>query len=288
MTEPDKIVDRVLEVLRELPDRLILGSHLGLQIKTHFPDFNPSAYGCRNLRQFLQLHVPQILETGRSGQDVQYSLRPASSSVEAIPVEDVAGAATTETRSTSPTPPVRHDLWKTFVSPIGHYQMYVEPKQHRFQILRQGEPAPPAPWVHVPPCPAKVHVGIAREFLQRLSDPALRSRLEGALGSGIWWVEFLRISRLEGLDKDWIKFRRARLSEEFERALLAIGVPVSAAAGAWSPSTLRTPRPMTGAGLLPDEQLRKALQRVVGRLSQEELRRIWLPVGIVIDEVQSR
>jgi hypothetical protein len=283
VTESAKIADRVLAIFRELPNRPILGSILGLQIKTHFPDFDPAAYGCRNLRHFLQLHLSQIEETGRRGQDVEYALKPAGSTVQPSPVYDAAEAPKAGT-TVAPTPPIRHDLWKTFVSPSGAYQMYVDPNQHNFQILRRGETAPLAPWVKVSPCPEEVHIDIAREFLQHVSDPEHRRELESVLGSGIWWVEFLRITRLRGLDKDWVKFRRLRLSQELERTLSAIGVPFSAAAEAWPRATLRTPMRMP----LPDEQMRSALQRAVGRLSQEELRRIWLPVGIVIDELHNR
>lgn len=289
MTEPTTIADRVLAVFRELPNRPILGSSLGLQIKTHFPDFNPLVYNCRNLRQFLQLHVPEIGETGRKGQDVEYALKPAGSFVEASPL--ICATAETpkaETWSSIPTQPIRHDLWKTFVSPTGAYQIYVDPSQHTFQVLRRAEPAPPVPWVRVPPCPAEVHISIAREFLKQVSDPEHRRELESVLVSGSWWDEFLRTTRLRGLDKDWIRYRRTRLSQEFERTLSAIGVPVSAAAEPWSPRTPRTSTRMLGPASLPDEQLRSALQRVVGRLSQEELRRIWLPVGIVVDEFQNK
>jgi hypothetical protein len=286
MTEPTEVSKRILATFGELPNRSILGSHLGLQIKRFFPDFAPAAYGCRNMRDFLHHHVPQVVENGRSGQDVVYSLKTAqaenSSEEPQVLLERqeqvLAGYA-------PPRRPIRHDLWKTFVSPNTAYRIFVDPTTSTFKVLGRGEPSPSSPWAHVESCPADVHIAIAKAFTSNVFDPTHKRELDSALGSHVWWVTFLDVARRAGLDRDWITFRRDRLAKEFERVLSLVNVPLSAA----QESGMPTSKPALAAtSVSRSEALRNVVLRVVGRLSQEELRSIWLPAGLVVDEVRGK
>ena len=52
----------------------MLGVRLGASLRAYFPNFNPYAYQCRNLRQFIASYVPAVSEKGRSGADLVYGI----------------------------------------------------------------------------------------------------------------------------------------------------------------------------------------------------------------------
>ncbi len=291
MTEAREVAQRILAIFQEFPDRPILGSHLGLQIKRYFPQFDPLTYGCRNTRHFLQSYVSEVAEIGRRGQDVEYSLQRTGSLFEEPRPRVLFHTPTPEGRPNEITPPpmpIRHDLWKTFVTPNGPYRMYVNPKESTFQVLTQRENPPSGPWVSIPPCPADVHMTIAKDFASCVSDVEKRHQLEAVVGSNSWWFRFLQVARDNGLDKEWITFRRRRLVEEFERAISSFGVPLSAAVGLTFSSFGRPSKTFPGRTVeVSHEKLRRVVVRVVGLLSRDELNRIWLPAGLVVEATQN-
>ena len=70
----DTIADKILRVISNARYRQIPGSDLSLAIRLDFPEFDPTLYGTRNLRHFIERFVSRVVPVGRSGMDYIYRL----------------------------------------------------------------------------------------------------------------------------------------------------------------------------------------------------------------------
>jgi len=287
MGDTGRVTSALVSILQNSPTRKLLGAELSLLLKQREPDFNPFAYGCTNLRQFIRTNVKEVFEAGRSGGDVMYSLLPAQPpTTSTLPQQ--ASTSFPVAAATDPQAgfPVDSHVWKTFVSPSGPYRLFLNPQTGEFQVLSAYQASPVAPWVQVPPCSPETHLQIAKEFIGGLSHEATKQTLLHALDYPTWWTAFFATTRNMGMDSQWVSYRRQRLWQEFKRAIEAVGATTTPL----SPPNVIVPefsRMRQSAKRQDDSLIRRVAMGAVRRLPVSELRKISLPLGYIIDEIES-
>jgi hypothetical protein len=189
----------------------------------------------------------------------------------------------------SPRPPSRRliiptSVWKTFTSPNGFYRVFANRESGDFRVLRTQEDPLGAPWVQIQPCSAAVHLQIAKEFTDNLTNEATKAELSKVLGLDSWWTHFFFATRRLNIESLWSSYRRRRLHAEFVQQLNSLAVPLPL-----SDSPIATPAPSTTDAVLPQteegSELRKIATGVIRRLPASRLREVWLPLGYVLDEI---
>jgi hypothetical protein len=176
-------------------------------------------------------------------------------------------------------------VWKTFVSPSGFYGLYADPKTGELRVVSRTDQAPDAPWVSVPSASAEDHLEIVKDFVSKLQEPA-HTVLSESLKRPRWWFGFQDETQRVGVAEQWLKFRHEKLHEKLQARLQNLGVPQP------SPSP-RYARQDPGGGLLVKSRtgdvafLRKLAMTAVTKMSEDELRSLKIPLGYVIDELQS-
>ena len=241
-----------------LPDR-ISGSNLGALIRVQFPDFQPTNYGCRNLREFIANFLPGIVEVGRSGMDCLYSRTP----LVPLPPHDAVSAANSAFPSLGAKSPVA--IWKTFASPRTSYRLYGNAKTGELRVLFGGPANLDEPWKLIPSCTAEKHVEIARDFVKSIKDGNQAERLGACIGQPDWWLDFYRRTTELGVVEQWSSFRRGRFLESWK---LLYEVPACQRL-IYRDSRLRRTGQLHDGALLP-----RRLYRMIQRTDFEESLRL--------------
>jgi len=274
----------ISRLVQNSPNQKLPGSALAVLLKRGYPDFRPEDFGCRNLREFIGKYAKEVFEDGRNGGDIRYSaaLLPA---IGEVPSRQQEFRAISSVPTVSRRLSVETAVWKTFVSPTAPYRIYANRESGEFRVMHAQEPAPIGAWIQVPSCPPETHVQIAKEFVDGLADESAKNQLTKILGLDSWWSHFFFSARNFGVERQWSAFRRRRLHAELEQALKSLGVPLpfshqaTASAGSVAASTLLTTEPQT------ESKVRRIAAAVIRRLSDSELREVWLPLGHVLDEL---
>lgn len=263
------------------PGQLILGAQLGGLLRAECPNFSPSQFQARNLRQFIRTYVPEIVERGRSGPDYYYGLPSA---------EGVFPSAL-ESRSISVKPPQPTFDWKAFSNPSYPFVLAANRSSGEFQTRTQNAVVA-EPWVTVPKPTTDDHLQIARDFVQTLADPS-RTALTEILARPIWYTSFSAAARQYGVGSSWASFRISRLREFLDRALVSLGIPRLTE----RPSATSLPRAYANRLPTPpnprldppkssrETALRKLVQLVVAEMPISDLRELALPIGKVMDHI---
>ena len=124
------------------------------------------------------------------------------------------------------------------------------------------------------------------EQLEELGD-FLRGALLGGCGPS---SSFLEAVRQKGLASEWNKFRTDRIRNLFDVALTAKTIPLSAkralvvgTAGA-PPKTMHQP---SAAQQTESIRFREIILAAVHKMSDEELRKLAIPVGYIADSFEA-
>jgi len=286
MADPTVIGADISRLVQNSPNHKLPGSALAVLLKRGYPDFRPEDFGCRNLREFIRTYAKEVFEDGKNGGDIRYS----------VPSIGETTSRQDEFRTISSLPSVSRKLfvetavWKTFVSPTAPYRIYANRESAgEFRVMHAHESAPAGAWIVVPACPPETHVQIAKEFIEGLADESIKDQLTKILGLDCWWNHFYFSAKNFGVERQWSAFRRRRLHAEFEKALKSLGIPLPLA---HQPIPLILP---VAAPALPlraepetDSRVRRVAAAVLRRLSDAELREVWLPLGAVLDELGER
>ncbi len=258
----------------------MLGVHLGSALRGTFRDFQPFHYRCRNLREFIRVHVPAVAEKGRSGQDVIYTI------VSAEKAENAAKPPSSPTTPTSDRLPTQGGYdWKAYSNP--GYPFVIGANRHSgvLRTFPQGS-VPPEPWVIIPKPTSEIHIEIAREFVSTLSEPC-RANLEAVLRDPKWYVRFSATALRNGCSREWQAFRRDKLIERFESSLRELSISTTAGVLRHSPVPMKRlsvhamaePAPPIGE----EARFRDLVRKVILELPLDDLRSLKLPVGVVFD-----
>lgn len=273
--------------------RPIKGNQLSVVVKTHFPDFDPERFQCRNLREFIRRYAADdVMEIGRAGMDIVYGLRSVG---QQQPLFEPAVADTTKTSDQS-TPLgqllANPRIWKTFASPDTAFRLFLATHTKQVTVLRPGYTPDPS-WVEIPHISAQALLQIAKDFISDLPE-FQRAPLTTALDQPRWWIGFYDLVRTLGLKMRWIYFRRRRIAQEFERAMpemppdLTPPVQPELKPQEAEKPELAIQSMAVQSGALPVSPLKRVAADVVQRMTDSELRALTLPLGYVVDALTTR
>lgn len=263
------------------PDAGLQGSRAGLVLRRVDPSFNPRDYGVKSLTEFIDRYAPQVVRLRRDP-DWVYGLKDWSA-------PDIGAV----------------DLWRVWTSPSSRAKLLIDESGGGVQAAPKDEPNPPARLVLLP-AEAEVHRRIARTFADSLpdvSEPVRESLRQITEQTSVdWWRtwsrELQRISNEVGTK--WRRYRAAALATELRARLEAALQPSAATAAFRTIAGKRRDLALDGAASSTPTQnekhaapaqlasvqassLAELVTRVVRRMSTDELRRLSLPVGLVID-----
>ena len=283
--EAAEIAQYLTESVKSSPTKTLTGGQLSLLIKVRYLDFDPIQYQAKNLRAFVQEHVPELRIVGKAGMDIRYGLESTPQEglqqSESVPV--VHGA--------EPLAPLRVLLstprvWKTFVSPTSPFRVSVQPTTGQIRVVHVTERTP-EDWRTIEPISANVLLEVARDFVSEL--PQLQQdALAETLNRPKWWLPFFDVLRTLSLKSRWIVFRRRSIVEEFERAMGKLERPMDLEQHATPvveprPAPAGTPPPVTVDSKLRSSVARRLALKAVEKMSDSELRSLNLPLGYIID-----
>jgi len=280
MTESIMVVDFLVRSLQQVAPRPLKGSELAVLVKAAHPEFSVEAFGCRTLREFIRRHASDIVETGRAGMDVRYSLRETETKVEgraSAPSVGLAGRALDQLVKDP-------RAWKTFTSPDSPFRLYLTDQGIVRSMHSNSRPLPE--WREIQRMSPEVLLQIGKDFTTDL-DEIQKSVLVPTFQEPKWWFPFFDRLQSLGLKYKWVEFRRKRIRGEFEKRIQEIG-------------TLALPEPQQAALALPPHaaaastqtqselSIRKIAADVVQRMTESELRSLNLPLGYVVDSLTTR
>ena len=278
MTESAVVVDFLVRTLQQVDPRPLKGSELAVLVKTAHPEFSPEALGYRTLREFIRKHASDIVEFGRAGMDVQYSLRATLAKLE---VKSASGGLADHALDQ-----LMKDsrAWKTFTSPDSPFRLYLTDQGIVRSMHSNSRPLPE--WREIQRISPETLLQIGKDFTADL-DEIQKSVLVPTFQEPKWWFPFFDRLQSLGLKYKWIEFRRKRIRDEFQSRVEEIG-------------TLRLPQPQESAlAVIPEPteaatktqsefSIRKIAADVVQRMTESELRGLNLPLGYVVDSLTTR
>jgi hypothetical protein len=287
---PD-VINLIKEAVQRQPSSL-LGTYLATLIRATFPGFSYTMFGAGRLREFLEIHVPEVVQVGRQGGDVLYGWR--------TPTEASMSGPTVPAPQTRTADEV---LWRAFSSPNSErvVTMQVNAQTGAWRSVDPGT-AESGEWLNVPPLPSEGHHRIASRFLETLGDDERREKLEAILNnSGRWWMRFREaVLSYPDLNEVYRTFRTGEMVTALHSTLDRLGLSESSretAIGKVAPPILAarirgrgeaTPpnRPRRG----PEESpaFRLFALRVLGRIPVEELRAVRVRLGDVFDALEQQ
>lgn len=276
MTTIAEARQRIIDVLISAPHSGVLGAYLGEQLKK--AGIHASEHG--KLREFIRINVPEVCEAGMHGLDVLFRLISVQSGKS---VDSIAGPE----KGLGIDDPA---VWRTFSSPGGLYRLFGHQDGHLL-VVSPRELPPGLPWLHIPPCSESNHHSIATSWVSGLGEPS--EFLRGALMSGSGPSSaFLVAVREKGLASEWSQFRIAKIREFFESSLREKTIPLNAKLTSTAkPKAEITVKslPQSAVSLpLDPSRFREVILAAVQRMSDDELRKLPIPAGYIVDSLEKR
>src|ERR1019366_1234824 len=222
------------------------------------------AYG--TLGRFITREVPELRRAGTSGVDPTYALAPR-------------GAAERANSTSAP----ETSLWRAWTSP--YLGLPIRISKSGTPTVGAAEPGE-GDAVILPP-DTNHHRALARAFAETRA-PRQRALLAPEIkDSERWWVGWNQALRRAGCSREWSQHRRDGLEASLRRSLAGTTLGAKAADSAFQAiassravDAMRQRRSREGTlDQMPREELIGLLKRALDLLTDEELRRVWLPIG---------
>lgn len=298
---------RAQEEIQQITDQLVrsaqtsggtvLGARAGNIVRAALPGFRPESYGARSLREFISQHVPALHVVGFSGPDPIYGL------ADAVLTPDPEGRSQATIA----------DLWRVWVSPGSPLALSISPSSGGVRAVpRDADQVPDE--VRVSSASLETHRLIAEEFSR---DPDLPPGLAATLAAILtrssedprpWWQKWQEVLRSNDpvFYQRWSERRRAGLEQALLATLDASGLGEEARQHAFGTISARTARsratrgspsraPHTTTRSLPTANaipsgidIREIVRFVIGKMGEDELRALPLPLGLVLDAISAQ
>lgn len=250
----------------------LLGAQAGQLLREADPDFRISDYGVRSLSELIARHVTELVPISSSGADRRYGL-----------AEQATIEASTE--------PERY-LWQVWASPNTPFALRVDKRTGATVACRADEHSDETYLVLRSPDDAASRE-IASSFLAETAelDPDLRGDLEKIESSADphWWRlwQYTLRRRAAGQFGAWHGHRRQRLATLLADGLRAGGLTATLVETVVS--TVTSSRGSRGVKHIAQARrdtpanLHELVISLVPRLSEDQLRMMTLPIGVVLD-----
>lgn len=265
-------------------DTEILGSQLGNAIAKWSPGLSLRAYG--GLRAFVEAELGGAIEwLRREGLDDFYR----------VAAKKLADYGQWERPSWS-TP----QLWSSFTNPNRSVRLAVAVDGKSLLITTSPDAPLPDGVVELKRLSTDSYRSMAANFLAGLPDESTRAELSPLLGGNPFWNAWI-----DGVSKHeqkaaWESFRVSAIDKEFLQQLAAAGIEEARSREMLTAlhSSKNSQRPKgrsanathRAPANLPHgrAELLRLVRETIERLSDEELRSLRLPVGVILDVVRQR
>lgn len=284
MIDEKKVASSIIEHVEQHPT--VFGAKLGAYVNAEYPGLHLRAtYG--GLKKFVERFCNgEVVVTGKYGKDDIY--QHASAVGSEIP--------------TAPPAPQRGDsAWRAFTSPSCEARLTLSAETGSMRVMTGGEELQPAER-EIPKITTEEHRGIAREFLPQIEEEERPLFQEVLLRDDFWdiWFEMTRTHSKGKYLKGWLAFRFEELCRLFLERLKVLELPEDM----WQPllQTLKSSKsgtkrlerrpisyvPEVAGHRRAHVTLRAAIIGAAEALSEEELRRVWLPAGVLADALRGK
>ena len=282
MNDP-KVAEFIIETAQKRPTTL--GSHLGAELIKAFPELrgNPAYPG---LKRFIQTNCAgRVVRVGDHGGDDVYQC-----------------VAEGDAPPPAAVPPTIPTAWDVFQRPGAEGRLAVNPATGELRVAL-NEQASLGDFAVIASVTPAEHRTIAQGFVEKV-DPVSRLELEQALAQENYWPHWSRLVNQKGVYKqDWVTFRFERLCEVFRARLRAHGMN-DALIGTGMEHLLQEKRererplkeiaasltsarsPLSGRKQPSSADIRAMVHAAVDSMGENELRRLWLPLGDVLDALR--
>ena len=280
MQNEQQIADFIIEQVNS--SRNISGARLGYALTQFAPDYRLRFGTLRSIVERLCAKSVGVIPPNGPG-DVYY-----------VPVSMLSSTIAETKPSETPA-----DFWKAFTTPSSPSTLCLNKESGDFRLRLRSDPESSTPWVDVPPTTNDDHRKIASEFLAEIA-PEHRSSFEEILKvPGFWspWVARLRTFEQAKYSKAWAAFRFNKLCELYLQTLKSAGIAEDFAAESLrrlkafkTAAYKQTKTTATGSPAAPSSSssglsLRRLATAALEAMSEDELRRVWLPLGPVADAI---
>lgn len=291
--DPAQIVEFLIETLRTSGP--MLGAPLGGLLNKTFPSLKGSP-GYGSLGTFIERHCAgQIARKEWNGSDFQFAL--------------VARGEAPKASDTTP----KFAAWGAFLKADLPIQIAVDLKTGDLRTLATGEVVD-EPWQIVPKLTSVENREIAQLFIQQVAKEDKQIFLDAIQVDNYWpgWSRIVNQTHAAKYKQQWGKHRFEQICARFHERMREAGLNNETAAKALKNLRSDKERHATVAKgfaeghpadrlSLPasklmkfphtlfkeeDDSLRSIAQRVVCSLSEDELRRLWLPLGEVMNALR--
>jgi len=265
---------------------LVAGSDLGVSIRTLFPGVDIK-WEHQGLRKFIEKFCSgQVLFYSKRGCDNLYVHKSRLSQVGAVP----------QTEGTfGPTP------WAAFSNPKIQSRLVVNKASGDLAVIGPDS-AIPEGCAEIPKLTEEEYRVIAREFVPQV--PQLHSvEIEATIEQPSFWFTFVnqvkKVAGKEAFD-NLLVWRLRKIHDFFENRLRSAGVDAGAMVSARE--KIKTPFPRQPAPQVrtaraasapfsgripPGADSRELARAAIEFMSENDLRQIWLPLGVVLDAIRN-
>lgn len=285
-TQESQIINLIIAKAKERTE--IAGSVIGYAITRDFGVNMKSEYG--GLKRFIRQHCAGEVEwvRKRGGDDIFSHVSNLDLAREISHDKEVSNYK--EQRFENP--------WKVFNNPKIQRALLLNTTNGQLHVANTGEPIPEN-FILVEKITREENGQIARDFLAEL-DEDKRNEFSHVLSAfsidDFWphWSALLRKYRSDGILKRWLKWNDAKVRDLFESRLRKAQLPdnvVNEAVNTLKHSleALVKPKPpyepIERKRESINASLRDAIHAVIDRMSEEQLRLISLPIGLLSDEL---
>ena len=296
----------IVQQCRQSPE--LLGSRLGNLIQEHFRgqsgEIDAAAYIKNHfggLKQFIAEECKdEVVLIRKSGSDNVYA---HISNVDA-PMGIVGNS---HSNKTSP--------WRAFSNPNLAVDIIVSPETGEIQVW-DFESQPPDSFLRVGKLTREDYREMARDFLPRISQPEVRVQLSDVLKADEFWSQWsliLNSHKNDGVYTSWIRWRNGEIVTRFRAALVSASLPhniVEMAVRSLEESHVKVPPRESSKFMYPrkpvlpeasrdtsssiqrnnnrQEDIWALMHSAIDRMSEDELRQIRLPVGVILDVIKEK
>ena len=294
MISIEQIAKLVIDETKRHP--WILGSQLGFSIKSKFPDVRlKEKFG--GLHSFVEKHCAgEVMFVGKHGLDDIY--RHASVSAADNAKSDLADTSI---------PAAKPTFWSMFTDPRSAGKLWLKRSSAELEVAIES-PNPVEDWLELRRLGTDDYREIAKHFLERVESEDREHFALILQTDEFWnsWSSAIRTMHAGRYQKTWVEFRREAICEAFRTRVKDSGLDENAVAQATAhfESSRHPPRSATVSlalssrlqGLastfsprpVTNSLLRSTAAMVIAQMSEEELRGLWLPLGLVTDALRGR
>jgi hypothetical protein len=288
-------VQQIRDEIIRLATPKVKSSALGSALKLKFPalDFF-SEYG--GLKQFVETNCSGVVVwAGTGGGDEVYAANDSGS-------------------DETPSLKRARTLWSAFTNPSLESQVIANLKTGNLSITNSENTSLSSDEVAIDPVSIEEQKSFALQFISELGEAEIQIELQKAIETERYWAAWSRTLKQyeeKDLPKRWGTFRFAKLTEIFRLRLASLhfgekegehAVDIMLESRSPAPPVERgesgetTQKPIAAVSATqkrqgraeahPTSAVRRVIYNALPHLSDDELRRIWLPLGAVVDAIK--